>query len=81
MLIVTTIFYGVVVMNATAPVITRCSKKPMPTKFKPADEAILEAAHTATGMPKTELIRRSVRLMGQQQALRKDYGFLLPLTA
>lgn len=65
--------------HTTTP--TGFSKKPVPTKFKPADEEILEAAHEATGFSHSELIRRAVRLMGRQKQAVRNYGFLLQLTA
>lgn len=57
------------------------SKNPIPTKFKPGDEAILEDARKATGFSTSELIRRAVRLLGRQKKEVKNYGFLLQLTA
>jgi hypothetical protein len=57
------------------------SKKPVPTKFRPDEERILEDARTATGYSQAELIRRSVRLMGRQKETFSNYGFLLQLTA
>lgn len=57
------------------------SKKPVPTKFRPDEEKILEDAHNATGYSNAELIRRAVRLMGRQKQTFSNYGFLLQLTA
>lgn len=57
------------------------SKKPVPTKFRPDEERILEDAHAATGYSNAELIRRSVRLLRLQKQTFGNYGFLLQLTA
>lgn len=57
------------------------SKKPIPTKFKPTDERILEDARKSTGFTNAELIRRAVRLMGREKKAVSNYGFLLQLTA
>lgn len=57
------------------------SKKPVPTKFKAREEAILNNAHRATGFSNSELIRRAVRLLGRHHDLAKRYDFLLELTA
>lgn len=52
------------------------SKKPVPTKFRPDEDA-----HAATGYSNAELIRRSVRLLRLQKQTFGNYGFLLQLTA
>lgn len=55
--------------------------KPVPTKFTPREESILEDAKKATGFSNSELIRRGVRLLGRRKKEVKSYGFLLELTA
>lgn len=78
---VTTFFYFVVSMPETTYSSTVGLSKPVPTKFRPDESTILADAKRATGLSRSELIRRSVRLMGRQQNEQKRYDFLLELVA
>jgi hypothetical protein len=54
-------------------------KCPLPVKFYGAEDDFLRSAHSATGVPMVELVRRGVRLMARQQHLFRSYGFILDL--
>lgn len=52
---------------------------PVPTKFTPEDTAFLQKAASDTGLPVSELVRRSVRLLRRQKETFRSYGFLLDI--
>jgi hypothetical protein len=53
---------------------------PVPTRFELAEDEFLAAAGSATGLPISEVIRRSVRLARRQKELLNDsYQFMLDL--
>jgi len=54
---------------------------PVPTRFFEKEAAFLSRARQETGMPVSELIRRSVRLMQRQQEVQGTYGFVIELTS
>lgn len=52
----------------------------MPTRFEIPEGDFLIAAHSATGLSVSELVRRSVRLAKRQtEVLSGNYQFLLDL--
>ena len=53
--------------------------KPVPTKFTVDDTAFLQSAAQETGLPVSELVRRSVRLLKRQKETFRSYGFLLDM--
>lgn len=55
--------------------------KPIPTRFNPAEDDFLHDAAKATGLPVSELVRRSVRLMRRQKSLVNSFSFVLDLAA
>lgn len=68
-------------MNSNYTDTPRFSKKPVPTKFRPAEEKILKHASQRTGLTNSDLIRRAVLLMGREHSSTKSYSFLLELSA
>jgi hypothetical protein len=55
--------------------------EPVPTRFEAAEDAFLKEARLATGLARSELIRRAVRLAKRQcEVLNGNYQFLLNLT-
>ena len=54
---------------------------PIPTKFRATDYDIIEDAVSKTDLNRSEIIRRAVRLLGQQKQIVNGYEFLLRLTA
>lgn len=54
--------------------------KPIPTRFDAAEDQFLRKASFETGLSKSDLLRRSVRLMRQQKAMFKGYSFILELS-
>jgi hypothetical protein len=54
---------------------------PIPTKFFAEDLAIITNATRETGLTRSEIIRRAVRLLGRQKEVVNGYEFLLRLTA
>ena len=53
--------------------------RPIPTKFRADDTEFLLQAKQDTGLPVSELVRRSVRLLKHHKASGRSYGFLLEL--
>ena len=51
--------------------------KPIPTKFEPAEEAILLELKARTGYSKSEIIRRAVRLLRLEAVKRGSITFLM----
>jgi hypothetical protein len=54
---------------------------PVPVRFETEEDQFLREAQEATGMPVSEIIRRSVRLMKRQKQIVQSYGFILELKA
>lgn len=60
---------------------TATKGNPVPVRFLKSEDKFLHEAAAATGMPVSEIIRRSVRLMHRQQQILHTYGFLIDLAA
>jgi uncharacterized protein (DUF1778 family) len=60
---------------------TIAKTKPIPTRFETDEDSFLHEAATATGLPISELVRRSVRLMRRQKTLLNSHSFILDLAA
>ena len=57
------------------------STDPVPTRFFEKEAAFLTEAQGKTGLPISELIRRSVRLMKRQTEVCGSYSFVIELSS
>lgn len=55
-------------------------EKPRPVRFELEEKIFLDEAARETGMPVSEIIRRSVRLMKRQKKLVNGFGFIVDLS-
>ncbi len=53
--------------------------KPIPIRFNADEELLLTDLAERTGLNKSELIRRTVRLLGREVNIRQDVRFILEL--
>lgn len=60
---------------------TEPKKNPTTVRLSRSDEAFLEKAVEATGIPAAEIMRRSLRLLSRETLNHKGYGFLIDLAA
>jgi hypothetical protein len=71
--------YSVVEMH-TQQKLKTAKGSPVPTRFEIAEDEFLSDAHSATGLPISEVVRRSVRLARRQTALLNgSYQFMMDL--
>lgn len=54
---------------------------PVPTRFFQHEAEFLADVSKQTGLPVSEIIRRSVRLMKRQKEILRGYGFIIELVA
>ena len=53
--------------------------KPIPTRFEMAEGRFLSRAKKATGLSRSDLLRRAVMLMARQHRALRDFDFILKL--
>lgn len=53
--------------------------KPVPVRFGQAEDVFLQDAARDTGLPVSELVRRSVRLMKRQHQIVRGFHFVVEL--
>lgn len=56
------------------------STDPVPTRFFENEAAFIAKAKRETGLPASEIIRRSVRLMARQHEVYRTFNFMIELT-
>lgn len=67
-------------MNNYTSVNSPAFSLPIPTKFLVGDEfAVLSEARLDTGLSRSEIVRRAVRLLGRQKKVLGNYHFVLDL--
>ena len=57
-----------------------CKSSPIPTRFEKAENDFLKTASAETGIPVSELVRRSVQLLRKRVETSQDKTLLLTLS-